>query len=104
MQMNQSPSDTAAFHASHVTCRNAILQTPVGCAASNGHDRVIQLLTSARADVNPKDKSKATPLHLASKEGHLAAVKILLKHHADVSDKDEKGYNALDWAIENGHR
>lgn len=85
-------------------CRNEVLWTPLDCAASNGHDRVIHQLVTAKADVDPKDKLKITPLHLAAKEGHVAAVEALLKHNASVSSRDQHGFNALDWAIENGHR
>ena len=89
---------------SHMYHRNTKLWTPLGCAASKGHDKVIKLLIGAKAKVNPKDKSKSTPLHLASKEGHRATVNVLLQNHADVSCIDDNSFNALDWAIENGHQ
>ena len=87
----------------NTTYRNTILWTPLGCAASNGHERVVQLLIDAKASINPKDKSRATPLHLASKEGHLSTVNILLKNKADVRSRDDYHLNPLDRAIENGH-
>ena len=76
------------------------------CAAYKGHDKIIQLLIAAKADVNPLDKLKIAPLHLAAREGHLDAVKVLLDNKADVGVKiggDEYGDNPLDLAIENGH-
>ena len=84
--------------------RNEILWTPIDCAASRGHARVIQELIVAKAEIDPKDKLKTTPLHLAAKRGHVAAVETLIKHKASMSSRDNRGFNALDWAIENGHR
>lgn len=80
--------------------------TPLDCAASKGHARVIERLVNFKAgsDIDPKDKQKTTPLHLAAKEGHVTAVETLIKYGARVSDRDYRGFNALDWAIENGHR
>ena len=87
-----------------ILCRNEILWTPIDCAASNGHARVVHELVSAKAEIDPKDKLKTTPLHLAAKEGHVSAVETLIEHNASVTSRDHRGYNPLDWAIENGHR
>ena len=84
--------------------RNEVLWTPLDCAASKGHTRVIERLVNFKADINPKDKQKTTPLHLAAKAGHVSAMETLIKHGALVSSRDCHGFNALDWAIENGHR
>ena len=86
--------------------RNEVLWTPLDCAASKGHARVIERLVNFKAgsDIDPKDKLNTTPLHLAAKEGHVTAVETLIKYGARVSDRDYRGFNALDWAIENGHR
>ena len=52
--------------------------TPLHSAAINGHERIIQLLLSHKADVNSRNERESTPLHLASQEGHLASVVTLL--------------------------
>lgn len=82
--------------------RNANLWTPIDCAAHGGHDKVVDVLITAGADVNPTDKLQTTPLHLASQEGHLSVVNILLKHNAEAGKCTNK-LNALDIAIDNGH-
>jgi ankyrin repeat protein len=89
-----------------IVSRNEVLWTPLDCAASKGHARVIERLVNFKAgsDIDPKDKLNTTPLHLAAKEGHVTAVETLIKYGARVSDRDYRGFNALDWAIENGHR
>ena len=84
-------------------CRNSILWTPLDCAASKGHDKIVRLLVHHEAEVDPTDKSKITPLHLASREGHLSVVVTLLQFGADLKAMDHRGFNALDLAIENGH-
>ena len=59
------------------------LFTPLHCAAGLGHERIIQLLLSHKADVNSRSRTEATPLHCASQEGHLASVVTLLQAGAD---------------------
>ena len=59
------------------------LNTPLHCAAGFGHERIIKLLLSHKADVNSRCKTGTTPLHCASQEGHLASVVALLQAGAD---------------------
>ena len=59
------------------------LWTPLHVAAIHGHERIIQLLLSHKADVNSRSRTEATPLHAASQEGHLASVVALLQAGAD---------------------
>ena len=59
------------------------LFTPLHQAALRGHERIVKLLLSHKADVNSRSKTEATPLHLASQEGHLASVVALLQAGAD---------------------
>ena len=85
-----------------LSLRNAVLWTPLDCAASRGHEKVVEVLIEAGADVNPTDKQQTTPLHLAAQEGHLNVVQTLLEYNADVG-KCSNGLNSLDMAIDNGH-
>ena len=48
-------------------------------AAINGHESLLQLLLSHKADVNSRDRIESTPLLLASQEGHLTSVVTLLQ-------------------------
>lgn len=80
--------------------RNAVGWTPTHCAAFFGHDRIIELLISAKAEFGQEN----TPLHLAARKGHLKAVKVLLKNNADPGAVTSDGENPLDLAIENGHK
>ena len=57
--------------------------TPVHKAAMHGHEQIIQLLLSHKADINSRDMTEHTPLHAASQEGHSACVLTLLQAGAD---------------------
>ena len=59
------------------------LFTPLHSAALYGHERIIQLLLSHKADVNSRSRTEFTPLHCASQQGHLASVVTLLLAGAD---------------------
>ena len=59
------------------------MDTPLHYAALYGHELIIKLLVSHKADVNSRSKTEATSLHLASQEGHLASVVALLQAGAD---------------------
>ena len=79
------------------------LWTPINCAAYGGHEKVVQVLIEAGANVNPADSDSITSLHLAAQEGHLSVIKVLLAKNADVS-KCSNGLNSLDIAIDYGHQ
>ena len=53
--------------------------TPLGWAAGNGHEGVVEILL-CRDDINPNkpDEDGQTPLLLAARNGHEGVVKILL--------------------------
>ena len=52
--------------------------TPLHAAASGGHDPVLSLLLSRKADTESTDLGSATALHFAAASGHLSTVQLLL--------------------------
>ena len=80
-----------------------ILATPLHLAATYGHQRIIQLLLSHKADVNSRSRTEATPLHLASQEGHLASVVTLLQAGADPLLPKHDGQLPIHLAAQRNH-
>ncbi|MFL2545105.1 MAG: ankyrin repeat domain-containing protein [Longimicrobiales bacterium] len=59
--------------------------TPLHIAAQSGHERIVELLLAAQAEVNPTTRiGEYTPLHLASGKAHYVVVGKLLEAGADV--------------------
>ena len=77
--------------------------TPLHYAAGYGHESLIQLLLSHKANVNSKNRIGGTPLHLASHEGHLACVVTLLQGGADLQLPEHDGALPIHRAAENNH-
>ena len=93
--------------------------TPLACAASRGHVKILNFLLGHDVDINGGIKvisiarkcsiyggstSQATPLLSASKNGHEKCVKQLLQQpHIDVSIQDEDGHNCLALTAINRH-
>ncbi|KAJ6004873.1 hypothetical protein N7540_012672 [Penicillium herquei] len=79
-------------------------QTPLSWAAESGHDTVVSLLLSAKADIESQDSSGRTPLSQAARNGHDTVVSLLLSAKADIESKDSRyGQTPLSWAAERGH-
>lgn len=73
-------------------------------ASLKGHLRVVQYLTSKRADLNVKESQyEWTALMLASKGGRLDIVKHLVAKGAHINMKAKNGKTALMIAAHNGH-
>ena len=89
---------------SDVRERNLVTQmTPLHEAAILGHERIIQLLLSHKADINSRSRREATPLHCASQEGHLASVVTLLQAGADPLLPDDDGGLPIHYAAMHNH-
>ena len=71
-------------------------------AATNGHDKIVDLLLVNHADVNGKNKDLFTALMVASfNECHKIVIE-LINHHADVNAQDKSRTTALMFATLNG--
>jgi ankyrin repeat protein len=73
-------------------------------AAWEGHGKVIELLHSRGAEIDPPDEFNETPLHHAAEQGHALACKTLLELYADPSRRDDDGDTPLDTARAKGHK
>jgi ankyrin repeat protein len=85
------PFDFAALH--DVASNYARLDT-----LEQKHLDIIDLVLSAGADVNSRDKEHRTPLHVAVWSGGGRVAEILLEHGADVNVTDRSGDTPLHMA------
>ena len=77
--------------------------TALQSAVHTGHPDVVQVLITARADIETKDEKGQSPLHWASRSGALAIVKVLVKAGAQVCATDNEGNTCLMLAGAKGH-
>lgn len=69
-------------------------------AAVNGHTAVIQILLSAKAELEAKARLQYTALHMVAQKGHKAAIQVLLAAGASKHTKTNTGKTPLDIARE----
>lgn len=72
--------------------------TPLIAAASEGHSAILNMLISAKADINARDKDGTTALMAASARGHFDVVSALLDAGANINDQNDDGHTALMFA------
>jgi len=73
--------------------------TPLIAACSEGHEEIVKLLiTTAKADVNAKDKDGTNALMAAAARGHVTVVTELVKAGANVNEQNSDGHTALMFA------
>jgi hypothetical protein len=89
---------------SDVNAKNEIGMTPLHYAAGSGHERIVEMLIAAGANVNdnmnPDGVLGWTSLHAASADGHYAVVQLLIKNGADINPITSGGATPLDFVEE----
>jgi uncharacterized protein len=70
---------------------------PLGLAAFFGHNKIVEYLLAAGADVNQSSKNalKVAPIHAAVSNGDIEIVRTILNRGADVDAHQQKGFTAL---------
>ena len=77
--------------------------TPLTCAASRGHETVVELLLSKGVDPDSKDRFGQSPLSWAALRGHRTVVSLLLSKGVDPDSKDIQNRSPLSYAAKEGH-
>lgn len=77
--------------------------TALMLASFEGHDGVVKVLLTSRANVNAANQKGETALILAASAGKRDVVKLLIKAGADVLATDNNGKTAAQYAAQNGH-
>jgi hypothetical protein len=78
-------------------------ETPLHCAAYNGHVEIARLLLQNGAEVNAKDNHGHTPLQDAAFQGHVNILHLLVENGADLEAQDNDGERVLHIAAMHGY-
>jgi ankyrin repeat protein len=78
-----------------LNCKNVSGLTPMHWAAYKDYTKVMKILISAKAKIDPIDNNNATPLFQAVSENHLESVKLLVLSKAEVNYKAKNNVTAL---------
>ncbi|KAM0449298.1 hypothetical protein ACHAO4_007645 [Trichoderma viride] len=78
-------------------------RTPLGYAASNGHEACLRALLSCGAHIEAADKDGLTPLLYALRNGNEAVIQLLLNQGAQIEAADKDGLTPLLYALRNGN-
>jgi ankyrin repeat protein len=85
------------------TTNDEYLDTPMRCAAANGHVEVVRLLLKCGAIVQRANANQRTALHAAASNGRLDVCRLLLNWAAKVDPVDKWKDTPLHDAARLGH-
>lgn len=68
-----------------MNCKSEKGETPLHVAAARGHDRVVEVLLKAKADIRSIDSEGNSALHKAAKKGREEVVRMLLQAEDDIA-------------------
>eukprot|EP01087_Luapelamoeba_hula_P019113 TRINITY_DN6286_c0_g1_i1.p1 TRINITY_DN6286_c0_g1~~TRINITY_DN6286_c0_g1_i1.p1 ORF type:complete len:2354 (+),score=344.36 TRINITY_DN6286_c0_g1_i1:69-7130(+) len=97
-----------ANRTSNINASNELGHSALHIAAMQGLDAIAEVLLSAGADPNVKNRKRyaQTPIHFAAAGGHAAVIQILAKHGADINANKSNRVgpqNALQMASASGY-
>ena len=76
--------------------------SPLICAAEEGHEDIVELLLRHGADVQARNVMNESALHVAAWNGHAGVVSALLAHGAAVNQPGPDGETPLLLAADGG--
>ncbi|KAK1255060.1 hypothetical protein MKX08_009055 [Trichoderma sp. CBMAI-0020] len=96
-------ADAWRFWSRKISERDDLGRTLLHCAASGGHQDMVELLLGHGADANAKDGRGGTTLMWAAAQGHQGVTDLLIRHGVDVNARDQTRQTALGKAARQGH-
>jgi ankyrin repeat protein len=76
---------------------------PLQAAAQLGNLRIVEMLSSAGAQINARNAKGRTALHLAVTGDHLDLIRFLIEKGAEINVRDVEGTSPLDDAVWRGY-
>ena len=83
--------------------KNFYLETPIHCAADNGHLDVYQYLIRNVEEKNPKNRDGVTPLQYAGMKNYHGFEKFMSEYVQEEANNDLHGNTPLHFAAKAGH-
>jgi len=83
--------------------KGAVKDSALSLASYRGHNQLVELLLSAKADVEYQNQNGETALIWASENGQAPTVRTLIANKANLETRTNEGVTALMWAAEAGH-
>ncbi|XP_071572545.1 uncharacterized protein [Temnothorax nylanderi] len=99
----ESVANILLKHGANVNAVNKLYNnTPLLCAAKDGHEGIVEDLLKNKADASIATVTSFTPLHLAAENGHLGIVAALLNHGVNIHAKAQNNATPLYCSADGG--